>query len=169
MKLPTQDQVRYHGERWAWVLGLALLAYLTFPSSAGEAAPLLETGKFADRDLIAPFTFAVSKSDEELAREAEELAATVKPIYEFQPRGLDSARVAVHTFFATVQWLHRTVTVMNDSKRAGKAQVDGALRDDLCIFRIANASPDDGIDIDGELRVLREVFEFLIENFQALH
>ena len=100
MKLPTQDQVRYHGERWAWVLGLALLAYLTFPSSAGEAAPLLETGKFADRDLIAPFTFAVSKSDEELAREAEELAASVKPIYEFQPRGLDSARVAVHTFFA---------------------------------------------------------------------
>src|SRR5207247_556302 len=73
-----------------------------FPSSAGEAAPLLETGKFADRDLIAPFTFAVSKSDEELAREAEELAATVKPIYEFQPRGLDSARLAVHTFFATV-------------------------------------------------------------------
>src|SRR2546426_5171527 len=80
MNLPTKDQVRYHGERWAWVLGLALLAYLAFPSSAGEAAPLLETGKFADRDLIAPFTFAVSKSDEELAREAEELAATVKPI-----------------------------------------------------------------------------------------
>jgi len=102
MRLPTQDQVRYHGERWAWVLGLALLAYLAFPSSAGEAAPLLETGKFADRDLIAPYTFAVSKSDEELAREAEELAGTVKPIYEFQPRGLDSARVAVHTFFATV-------------------------------------------------------------------
>src|SRR2546425_9146133 len=101
MKLPTRDQVRYHGERWAWVLGLALLAYLTFPSSAGEAAPLLETGKFADRDLIAPFTFAVSKSDEELAREAEELAGTVKPIYEFQPRGLDSGRGAVHTFFAT--------------------------------------------------------------------
>src|SRR2546426_11546505 len=100
MNLPTKDQVRYHGERWAWVLGLALLAYLAFPSSAGEAAPLLETGKFADRDLIAPFTFAVSKSDEELAHEAEELAATVKPIYEFQPRGLDSARLAVHTFFA---------------------------------------------------------------------
>src|SRR2546429_3780277 len=101
MKLPTKDQVRYHGERWTWVLGLALLAYLTFPSGAGEAAPLVETGKFADRDLIAPYTFAVSKSDEELAREAEELAGTVKPIYEFQPRGLDSARVAVHTFFAT--------------------------------------------------------------------
>src|SRR3989442_14661135 len=102
MKLPTQDQVRYHGERWAWVLGLALLAYLAFPSSAGEAAPLLETGKFADRDLIAPYTFAVSKSDEELAREAEELAGTVQPIYEVQPPGLDSPRVAGHTFFATL-------------------------------------------------------------------
>src|SRR2546428_6378514 len=101
MNLPTKDQVRYHGERWAWVLGLALLAYLAFPSSAGEAAPLLETGKFADRDLIAPYTFAVSKSDEELAREAEELAGPVKPLYEVPPPGLDSARVAAHTFFAT--------------------------------------------------------------------
>jgi len=101
VRLPTKDQVRYHGERWAWVPGLALLAFLLFPSSSIDVAPLLEA-KVADRDMLAPFTFSVNKSDQELAREAEELASTVKPIYEFQQRALDSATSAMHVFFARI-------------------------------------------------------------------
>src|SRR5439155_1945800 len=88
---------------WAWVVGLALLAYLVFPSSATKVAPLLEPGSVADRDVIAPFTFPVNKSDQELAREAEELASTVKPIYQYQERALDSAKIAMHAFFASVE------------------------------------------------------------------
>src|SRR6266704_2394528 len=103
MKLPTQEQVRYHGARWVWVVGLAVLAYVAFPSSATNVAPLLEPGAVADRDVIAPFTFPVNKSDEELAREAEELAGTVKPIYQFQDRALDSAVAAVRGFFAALE------------------------------------------------------------------
>ncbi len=102
MRLPTQEQVRYHGERWIWVPALALLAFLLFPSSSIDVAPLLEAGKVADRDVIAPFTFSVNKTDQELAREAEELAATVKPIYEFEQRALDSAVAAMHVFFARI-------------------------------------------------------------------
>jgi len=34
MRLPTKEQLRYHGSRWAWVVGLATLAYIVFPSSA---------------------------------------------------------------------------------------------------------------------------------------
>jgi len=45
------------------------------PSSATNVAPLLAPGAVADRDVIAPLTFPVNKSDQELAREAEELAA----------------------------------------------------------------------------------------------
>ncbi|HYK83405.1 MAG TPA: HDIG domain-containing protein [Gemmatimonadales bacterium] len=100
MRLPTKAEVRYHGARWAWVVGLALLAYLAFPSSATKVAPLLDPGAVAERDVIAPFTFPVNKSDEELAREAEELAASVKPIYQFEQRALDSATAALHGFFA---------------------------------------------------------------------
>ncbi|PYO99635.1 MAG: hypothetical protein DMD60_01215, partial [Gemmatimonadetes bacterium] len=103
MRLPTNEQLRYHGSRWAWVVGLALLAYLAFPSSATNVAPLLEPGAVADRDVIAPFTFPVNKSDQELAREAEELASTVKPIYQYQERALDSAKIDMHTFFASVE------------------------------------------------------------------
>ncbi|PYO60113.1 MAG: hypothetical protein DMD70_09470 [Gemmatimonadetes bacterium] len=103
MSPPTKEQLRYHGSRWAWVVGLALLAYLVFPSSATNVAPLLEPGSVADRDVIAPFTFPVNKSDQELAREAEELASTVKPIYQYQERALDSAKIAMHAFFASVE------------------------------------------------------------------
>src|SRR5881628_1386279 len=103
MSLPTKEQLRYHGSRWAWVVGLALLAYLVFPSSATNVAPLLEPGSVADRDVIAPFTFPVNKSDQELAREAEELAGTVKPIYQYQERALDSAKIAMQAFFSSVE------------------------------------------------------------------
>lgn len=103
MRLPTAEQVRFHGTRWAWVAGLAVLVFVAFPSSAGNTAPVLDPGTVADRDLIAPFTFPVNKSDEELAREAEELASSVKPIYEFQPRALDSAVAAMHAFFTALE------------------------------------------------------------------
>jgi len=103
MRLPTRDQVRYHGIRWGWVVFLAALAYAAFPSSATNVAPLLEPGAVAEHDVIAPFTFPVNKSDEELAREAEELAGTVKPIYQFQDRALDSVRAAVRTFFSALE------------------------------------------------------------------
>jgi len=103
MRLPTKEELRYHGSRWAWVVGLALLASLVFPSSATNVAPLLEPGAVADRDVIAPFTFPVNKSDQELAREAEELASTVKPIYQYQERALDSAKIAMHAFFSSVE------------------------------------------------------------------
>ena len=103
MRAPTREQLRYHGSRWVWVVGLAALSYVVFPSSATNVAPLLAPGAVADRDVIAPFTFPVNKSDEELAREAEELAGTVKPIYQFQERALDSANAALRAFFASVE------------------------------------------------------------------
>src|SRR4029077_2995507 len=102
MRLPTQEQVRYHGERWVWVVGLAVLASLAFPSSATNVEPLA-VGTAADRDVIAPFTFLVNKSDEDLAREAEELAGSVKPIYQFQDRAVDSAKVAMHALFSSLE------------------------------------------------------------------
>ncbi len=103
MRLPTKQQVRYHGARWWWVAALAALAYAAFPSTAGNVAPLLDPGAVSEREVLAPFTFPVNKSDPDLAREAEALASTVKPIYEFQQRALDSATIAMHAFFSAMQ------------------------------------------------------------------
>ena len=118
MRFPSKERARYHAERWAWVVGLALLAYLAFPSSAIDVAPLLEAGKVADRDVMAPFTFSVNKTDQELASEAEELASTVKPIYEFQQRALDSATSAMRQFFAAMDASADKSPAADDTRRA---------------------------------------------------
>ena len=131
MRFPTEAELRYHGSRWAWVPGLALLAYLAFPSSATNIAPLLEPGAVAERDVVAPFTFPVNKSDEELAREAEELAASVKPIYQFQDWALDSARAALHRFFAALD---------TGAGRGGAAAVTAAARGQGVVLTGAEAS-----------------------------
>src|SRR5207245_1399168 len=102
MRLPTREELRYHGSRWAWVVGLATLAYVVFPSSATNVE-LLAVGTPAERDVIAPFTFPVNKSDQERVREDEELASSVKPIYQYQERALDSAKIAMHAFFSSAE------------------------------------------------------------------
>src|SRR5205814_9538747 len=91
MKLPTREKVRYHATRWVWVPFLALVVHAAFPSSAADVAPLLEPGARADKEIIAPFNFVVNKSEDELQRESEELAASAKPIYEFRQRVYDSS------------------------------------------------------------------------------
>src|SRR2546425_5471670 len=37
------------------------------------------------------------------SREAEELASSVKPIYQYQERALDSAKIAMHAFFSSAE------------------------------------------------------------------
>ena len=91
--------VRYHGARWIWVAALAALVQIAFPRSAGELARLQEQGAVASEDVVAPFDFVVNKTDEELQREAEELASSARPIYELQPRAYDSASAALTSFF----------------------------------------------------------------------
>jgi cyclic-di-AMP phosphodiesterase PgpH len=102
MKLPTQEKVRYHLARWIWVLALALVAHVAFPTGGADVAPLLEPGARADKDVVAPFNFVVNKSEDELQREAEELAASAKPIYEFRQRTYDSISTTLGAFFAAV-------------------------------------------------------------------
>ena len=103
MKLPTREEIRYHATRWVWVPFLALVAHVSFPSGAADVAPLLEPGARSDKEIVAPFNFVVNKSEDELQREAEELAASAKPIYEFRQRAYDSTATTMAAFFTTVE------------------------------------------------------------------
>ncbi|HEX9703834.1 MAG TPA: HDIG domain-containing protein [Gemmatimonadales bacterium] len=103
MKLPTRDEVRYHAGRWAWMIGLAILAYAAFPSSTTDLAPLLEPGAQAERDVVAPFNYVVQKSGPEIQREADELAASAKPVYVFQQAVYDSTVATVRALLAAVE------------------------------------------------------------------
>src|SRR6266851_837359 len=102
MKLPTREKIRYHATRWVWVPFLALVAHASFPSGAADVAPLLEPGARSDNEIVAPFNFVVNKSEDELQREAEELAASAKPIYEFRQRAYDSTATTMAAFFSAV-------------------------------------------------------------------
>ena len=95
-------RIGFPAGRWVWVLGLAALTVAAFPRGWRDVAPSLEAGDVADRDVVAPFSFVVSKSDEEVAREAEELARSARPIYQFEERAYDSAAAAVRAFFAAI-------------------------------------------------------------------
>src|SRR5437879_13218882 len=102
MKVPTQEKVRYHLVRWVWVPALALVEHVAFPSSSADVAPLLEPGAQADQEIVAPFNFVVNKSEDELQRESEELAASAKPIYEFRQHAYDSAATTIAGPFTAV-------------------------------------------------------------------
>src|SRR3989441_2214335 len=102
MKLPTQEKVRYHLVRWVWVPALALVAHVASPSGGADVAPLPEPGARADKEIVAPFNFVVNKSEDELQREAEELAASAKPIYEFRQHAYDSTATTMAAFFSAV-------------------------------------------------------------------
>lgn len=91
--------IRYHTARWIWVAALAWLTQAVFPSSAGDLASMLEIGTRVDRTVTAPFDFVVSKSDEELRREADEVSAAAPPLFEVRTRTYDSIRVATHELF----------------------------------------------------------------------
>src|SRR6059036_709008 len=102
MKLPTREKIRYHATRWVWVPFLALVAHVSFPSGAADVAPLLEPGARSDKEIVAPFNFVVNNSEDELQREAEELAASAKPIYEFRQHAYDSAATTMAAFISAV-------------------------------------------------------------------
>jgi len=89
------------------VVGLATLAYVVFPSSATNVEPLV-VGLRRSTTSSAPFTFPVNKSDQERVREAEELASSVKPIYQYQERALDSAKIDHARPFSRASRLRRT-------------------------------------------------------------
>ena len=118
---------RHHLARWIWVLGLAVLAVVAFPSGATDLAPLLEVGARADHQVVAPFDFVVGKSAEDLRRETDEIVASARPIYEFRTRTYDSVRVDVQRFFAGVAAVSPdSVSVVAQVAQDAGVPLDGA-------------------------------------------
>jgi hypothetical protein len=93
---------RYHAARWLPVFGLALLTFVLYPVAGRFDAPPLEAGEVAPRDVVAPFDFVVRKGPAQLAREADALAATARPIYDYRRQELDSAITAAGALFAAL-------------------------------------------------------------------
>ncbi|MFN2398311.1 MAG: HD family phosphohydrolase [Gemmatimonadaceae bacterium] len=94
----TRARVAYHGPRIALLLALAMVTYALFPASPAVESPIFEIGSVATENVIAPFGFAVRKTESELGSERNELARSAKPIFLFVPAAVDSARDGLALF-----------------------------------------------------------------------
>jgi membrane-associated HD superfamily phosphohydrolase len=78
---PRERAVRFHGVRALIALGVAAVTYAVFPASPAVDSPVLEVGSVAPENVIAPFSYTVPKSPQELEKEQNDLAGTVEPIF----------------------------------------------------------------------------------------
>lgn len=94
--------VVHHGGRAVVLVALALLVHLLFPVAPVSDFSVLETGMVAEEDIIAQVGFPIYKSEAELARERAEAAATVAPVFEYDPAATDTMLARVRGFFARI-------------------------------------------------------------------
>ncbi|MFQ6046740.1 MAG: HD family phosphohydrolase [Gemmatimonadales bacterium] len=95
-------KVMFHLVRWGLLVALAVLTYVMYPVARSFDVPLYEVGQVATHDVIAPDTFSVMKSSEEIEREAEALAATVLPIYEYRTDSIEATLRESDSLFAAL-------------------------------------------------------------------
>jgi hypothetical protein len=111
--------VQYHAVRWGPVLILAVITYLLYPVARVLDAPIVEAGQVSSKEVLAPFEFGVRKSPQEMARDAEALAATVRPIYEYSATAADSVRRRVDTLFASLDTASSVAALTGVASRFG--------------------------------------------------
>lgn len=119
---PRARALRFHGIRALTALVVAAVTYLVFPASPVVDSPILEVGSVAPDNVIAPFGYTVLKSAEELAKEQNDIARSVEPIFSVTPAGLDSSRALVDQF---EQGLRR-IAASGDGQRVTAVQQLGA-------------------------------------------
>lgn len=83
---------RKHGVGLLYAAALAVLTTILFAAAPSGEVPQLEVGAVAPDNVIAPFAFAVRKPADELAREREEAAATITPVFRHDGQAADSSR-----------------------------------------------------------------------------
>jgi len=93
------------------LLGLVTIAIILFLfpiSSIYESISLPPEGSIAKEDLVAPFTFPVLKSDEELEQDKKMVLSNLPVILDFDPITEDSIATEVKSFFTRVDSINRS-------------------------------------------------------------
>ncbi len=96
------DGVLHHGARVAILLLVAGAVSLLFPVTPLPDMGPVERGAVLEEDVIASVPFPVYKTEEELARERRDAAASVNPIFVLDPTAVDSMLADVDRFFMRV-------------------------------------------------------------------
>jgi membrane-associated HD superfamily phosphohydrolase len=95
--------------RFLLLILAAVAIDFAFPVSPVTEIAHYEEGVVADQDVIAPISFPVYKSEEELSRERNAAASSAEPIFDHKPEFTDSAIASAAAFFAAVDSVAATV------------------------------------------------------------
>ncbi len=106
-------RIVYHGARWLPLVVLAILTYLLYPVVGGFDAPIYEVGEVAPGDVVAPFAFVVRKTPAQMEREADALAATVRPIYDLRQEAVVSIHRHVNGLFTAMSAADSVAALMD--------------------------------------------------------
>lgn len=117
---------RVHGTRIALAMAVAALAWLAFPLGTALAPAPVRPGSVAEADVIAPVRVVVLKDEAERAREAENLASTVKPILRYSPEGAQAGILEADRYFAALDSGVGTGAELTEVSRAAGIALDSA-------------------------------------------
>ncbi|HKK08198.1 MAG TPA: hypothetical protein VKA44_04875, partial [Gemmatimonadota bacterium] len=98
----------HHGSRFALVAACAALLPVLFPRTSLPSFAHLEEGMVAPEDVIAHVPFQVMKDPSELARERDEAASGVAPVFALHPAAADSAAAHAAVLFASLDSAERS-------------------------------------------------------------
>ncbi|HEX8392927.1 MAG TPA: HDIG domain-containing protein [Longimicrobium sp.] len=94
--------VLHHGLRLLLLLAVAGGVYALFPGAQTSDVPVMERGVVAREDVVAQVAFSVPKLPDELARERDEAARGVPPVFDYRPGAADTLLAGLGQFFASV-------------------------------------------------------------------
>ncbi len=118
--------VRRHAARFLLAPLVAFVAYLAFPRAGALLPHPLAVGSVARTDVIAPIGFLVPKPEALRVREAEDLAATVRPLVTAHPEAAESAAAAAGRFFAALDSAAAAGGSLEDAARGVGVVLQGA-------------------------------------------
>jgi putative nucleotidyltransferase with HDIG domain len=114
-----QTKYAHHGARWLPLIGLALLTYVLFPVAGSLAVDVPEVGEVSTEEVVAPFDFDVPKSEAERQEEADDVAAQVLPLYDYQEGVADSIADHITQVFASLDSADAERSVFEIARAAG--------------------------------------------------
>ena len=123
MRLP--GAVGRHAARFLLAPLVALVAYLAFPRADALLPHAFAVGSVASSDVIAPIGFLVPKPEPQRMREAEALAATVRPLVTAHPETAESAAVQAAHFFAVLDSAAGAGASLSEAARAQGLPLSG--------------------------------------------
>ena len=118
--------VLQHVARAAFAPAVAVVAWLAFPQALGNLPPHFEVGAVAPEDIIAARGFVVTKTEAERARQAEDLATTVKAVVRMNAAAADAAQSAASHFFAALDSAVALGAPLGAAARAAGVALDSA-------------------------------------------